>query len=179
MRCSELEVPNVTFRNKHEGSSLQSWGRTGSLRFSEYLSWESPARWDFPQFMTYNLGHAALNCPLGSSRSAIFLMISDTLCIVSLSLTRCTRRRSLSLAQRASIASISLSSASDSDEFLRMILGVSGRMIRKVSLKVATKSILERCGGMRMLSRACKTAFRVFAEVACRCTSRVSLFTVY
>ena len=65
----------------------------------------------------------------------MFLVISDRLCIISLSLNRFITCRSLSLEQSESIASISLSSTWASEDLLRTRLGVSGSMIRKVSLR--------------------------------------------
>src|ERR1700709_1629673 len=52
-------------------------------------------------------------------------------------------------------------------------------MIRKVSVKVDTKSILDRCEGILRFSKACRTAFRVLADDDWSRTSRVSLLTVY
>jgi len=130
--------------------------------FSSFLNWESPTKWHLWQLNAYIFGRAALNWPLGSLSNAIFLVISEMLCIISLSLTRFTTCRSRSLAQSPSIASISYSSSSD--EFRRPERSVSGNIILKVSLNVVTRSTFERCGGIRMFSSAFRTAFLVLAE---------------
>lgn len=104
---------------------------------------------------------------------------SDRLCIISLSLTRWITIRSESLKHRASVASILVSCELAVAELGLSECGVSGRMIRNVSLKGVAISKCERCSGTRKFSMASSTAFRVRALDDCNRKSRVSRFTEY
>jgi len=97
----------------------------------------------------------------------------------SLSLTRFIVSRCRSLLQRLSSASISYSSICDSAESRRERSSVSGRMTRKVALKMATTSLLDRWGGSRKLSMTSRMAFLDRADDDCKRTSRVSRLTLY
>lgn len=109
----------------------------------------------------------------------MFLTTRETLCAISRSLIRWITWRSLSRVQRASSASSSHSSTREPGTSWRERLSVSGRIMRKVELKVATISTLERLGGVRRLSSAVRTAFRARADDDWRRTSRVSLLAAY
>ncbi len=146
-----------------KGMLQKERGHTGKWKFSEFFSSLSPTIWQLPQFSVNSLGRGALKCPLGSSSNSIFLVICDTLCIISLSLTRCMACLSLSREHSASMASISLSSGCSSIDLL-LRFNVSGRTILNVSLNVAIMSSCERWGGSRIFSRVLKTAFRVLAD---------------